>query len=153
VIVTDEMVEQAAIKSWLSGGLNTAHGWRKADSEERAKYLREARTVLEYAATLGPSRGERLARYRCACEMSRQPGDNAGRTEDRAHAMLAAERSATDVPPVLDVLKDEMIAALEKRVELLYEGIAEARTMLVANVANVDDAAERLAGLLPQETP
>lgn len=63
----------------------------------RVSLIRTAVTDLENAnawedASL-PSVGMRLMHYRSACVMSRQPGDDAARTETRAHDMLAAERA------------------------------------------------------------
>ncbi len=163
MIVTDEMVEQAAIKAWCSTEGDTLETWRGLGEVTRDDFRTYARTLLNYAATFGPSREERLTLYRCAALTGVMAGgeywDGAGRgalIEDAAHDTLAAERPATEAPTVLDGLKDEMIAALERRVELLYAGIAEARDMLEnseAREAEVGRALGVLRGLLPKETP
>jgi hypothetical protein len=52
--ITDAMVEEAAVESWLmSDDGDTRESWAAASDRMRDGYRREARAVLEYAASLG----------------------------------------------------------------------------------------------------
>jgi hypothetical protein len=102
-VITDAMVEEAAIRAWRSEGRASAC-WADVSPASQTMFRNEARAVLEYAlsnfpsATLGPTREERLVSYRCAVAVAwGGSGASPERIEARAHAMLAAERPA-DAP-------------------------------------------------------
>lgn len=170
-MVTDAMVEKAAIAMWCAGGGedDTPEGWERGLDSAKDRYREEARAALRTVADPGPSREERLVKYRAAAMpaiMARFTEDDipviARLAESMAHAMLAAERPAPEASPVLDGLKDDMIAALEKRIELLYSGIRLALGGVTLVLADEPDeatdlraVATTLRDLLPptEETP
>lgn len=150
-MITDAMVEQAAILAWCapsySGNEHARGTW--ADHPELYKVNRraEARAVLEYAAslmwseretnplhiaTLGPTREERLKDYRCAAlsgllghtgiEMSDE--SVAEFTERLAHAMLAAERPADAPARDIDVRATVQAGIVEAEAAVLCELVA-----------------------------
>jgi len=102
-MITNEMVEEAARRAWRSDD-RASSWWGEVDPASKDMYRTEARAVLEYAlsnfpgATLGPTSEDRLKDYRCAMAVAwAGQGATPELVEDRAHAMLAAERSA-DAP-------------------------------------------------------
>lgn len=143
-MITDEMVEQATIKLWCAFDGDTVRTWHEADEMKRARFRARARAVLEYATALGPTREERLKDYRCAVQISwGGTGATPDRVENRAHAMLAAERPA-DAPA-----RDERADDLADEIVALRSGLREALALLegCARAETVD----RLRALLPDE--
>lgn len=120
-MITDEMVERAAIKAWMTvhAGHKAESDWQYFDEIEKVSYKREARAVLEYAAALDPTREARLVQYRRSVLSGQAQNVNewmdrwikngvaadeqgfeawlGEEVERRAHAMLAAERPADAV--------------------------------------------------------
>jgi hypothetical protein len=147
VKITDEMVEQAAIRAWRSERRASA-SWSDVGPASQAMFRSEARAVLEYAlsimsaATLGPTREDRLMAYRRAAlqgllASGAGGGDSTIRcAESTAHAMLAAERPADAPAPlplclaairrVRDVMREEP--------DITPEGVIEEFERAVRNI-------------------
>jgi len=155
-MISIEIVEKAAILAYCSpweGVALSIEDWNREPHEDRVTYRNEARAVLEYAATLGPIREERLARYRCAAPavlVAKGPltdwdaTDIASEIEDIAHAMLAAERPAE--PDTDDT--EKIIYDMEIKIQALRSGIRNAIAMLDGSGVDRDVNVDALRALL-----
>lgn len=153
MIVTDEMVEQAAIAGHVALG-GTERGWRLLDVGARARDMVRARATLDAVASChDTAREERLKDYRCAAVVAFGAIASANEVEGHAHAMLAAERPA-DAPARderLATVSDDLIAALEKNRDLTRAGIREALDVLDVDIPDIGEVAGVLRALLPTD--
>ena len=147
--ITSDMVEHAAKLAW---GTGNGCAWENTIGIVKDQCRVEARAVLEYAATLGPTREERLRDYRCAVAVAwGGSGATPERIEERAHAMLAAERPA-------DPARDESGDAapvLRKALALALRALKDPTNEALRNevIAAVGPAVDGASALDPEPMP